>query len=280
MGSYHIYKAASVFSACLSCVLAGAGCAPTKYDDLKVFVQAHDHDVVSSIYRIEPPDVIAIESPTCPEVDGEIQTVDIDGKISLQLVNEVKVSMLTPKEVAAKLEGALARYYNQPEVKVRVVNHASKNIYVFGQVDRGGAVPFTGRDTVMDVVARAQPTFLAWRGRITLIRPSPDPEQRHQIIIDVDRMQKSGDMRDNYLLQEGDILYVPPTVLGWIGLRVQEVLFPLAPMMAAYQMPADVKWTTETYKNWNDDDYYYGGYRGPHRSYSYTPTFRWTNRTP
>jgi len=273
MGSYQTCKAGLVLSVGLSCGLAVAGCAPPKYEDLKVFVQAHDHDVVSSIYRIEPPDVITIESPTCPEVDGEIQTVDIDGKISLQLVNEVKVSMLTPKEVAAKLEGALARYYNQPEVKVRVVNHASKNIYVFGEVSQGGPVPFTGRDTVLDVLALAQPTFLAWRARIELIRPSPDPDQRHKVIIDVDQMQQGGDLRDNYLLQEGDIIYVPPTVLGWLGLRVQEVLFPLSPMMAAYQMPADVMWTSETYKHWNDDNYW--GFRTPpRRRYSYSPMFR------
>ncbi|NLX13005.1 MAG: polysaccharide export protein [Phycisphaerales bacterium] len=270
MGFYQAYQVGLAISVCIACGLAGAGCAPPKYEDLKVFVQAHDHDVVSSIYRIEPPDVIAIESATCPEVDGEIQTVDIDGKISLQLINEVKVSMLTPKEVAAKLEGALARYYHQPEVKVRVVNHASKNIYVFGEVGMKGPVPFTGRDTVLDVLARAQPTFLAWRGRIELIRPSPDPDKRHKVIIDVDRMQQGGDLRDNYLLQDGDIIYVPPTVLGWIGLRVQEVLFPISPVLAAYQMPADVKWTTETYKHWNDDNYW--GYRAPpRRRYSYSP---------
>ena len=98
---FRIQQVAVLVGACL------CGCAQ-KYDDLKSFVQAHNHDVVSSIYRVEPPDVIGIESPTCPEVDGEIQTVDIDGKISLQLLNEVKVSMLTPKEISAKLEGLLS----------------------------------------------------------------------------------------------------------------------------------------------------------------------------
>jgi hypothetical protein len=56
--------------------------------------------------------------------------------------------------------------------------------------------------------------------------------------IDFDKMATSGDMRMNMLMQEGDILYVPPTPLAWLGLRFRELLFPITPALEAYTMPA------------------------------------------
>ena len=42
---------------------ASVGCS-SKYENLKAFVQGHEHgDVGASTYRIEPPDVVSITSP-------------------------------------------------------------------------------------------------------------------------------------------------------------------------------------------------------------------------
>ena len=240
---------------------AGAtGCA-SKYADLQAFVQAHNHDVVGSTYRVEPPDVLSISSPTAPEVNGATEQVGRDGKIMLKLLGTVKVSTLTPKEVAAKLENLLSRYYVDPKVEVRVASHQSKKIYVFGQVGGTGPRPFTGRDTLLDILAAAQPNFIAWGSRIRVIRPSPEPDEIREIVVDVDKMIQTGDLRGNFLLQEGDIVYVPPTPLGWVGLRVQETLFPFSPIFGAYTFPAHVATLPKAYDNL-DDRGYSGGYGG------------------
>ena len=45
--------------------------------------------------------------------------------------------------------------------------------------------------------------------------------------VDCNRMLKNGaELEQNVYLQEGDIVYVPPTVLGWIGLRFRRVALP------------------------------------------------------
>jgi polysaccharide export outer membrane protein len=230
------------------------GCAP-KYDDLKVFLQAHDHDVAATKYRIEPPDIIALSSPTSSEVNGEVQRVRSDGKISLKLLGEVKVSGLTPREVAAKMETLLAEYYVSPTVNVRVLAYESKNVYTFGQVGARGPHPFTGRDTVLDILARAGLNSIAWGAQVKVIRPSPTPEERHEVVVDVDKMMKSGDLQKNFLLQEGDIVYVPPTPLGQLGLWIHEVLFPISPLASLYQVPPRFKATTDYYQgNYDNDD--------------------------
>lgn len=255
---HFLRHAAGVAVIVLTCI-ATAGC-QSKYADLKSFVQAHNHDVVGTTYRLEPPDVIYISSPTAPEIHGKAPRIGGDGKITLRLLGSVKVSSMTPKEVAAKLEKLLSRYYVEPKVEVQVASYESKKIYVFGQVNGQGPKRFTGRDTVMDVLADAQPTVLAWGARVRVIRPNANPEEIREITVNVDRMMEDGDLRGNFLLQAGDIVYVPPTPLGWVGLRIQEVLFPFSPLISGYAWPANVASAANVYDDFGERSA--GGMRG------------------
>lgn len=229
-------------------ILLLTGCA-SRYDDLKVFLQEHEHDVTASDYRIEPPDVIGISSPTCPEVQGETQRVGADGKIVLNLLGEVKVSGLTPREVAAKLREHLAVYYVDPEVTVRVLGYESKKVFIFGEVTVPGPYPFTGRDSVLELLARARPLRTAWGAQVKVIRPGADEKDRHEIVVDLDQMMQNGNLQKNFLLEEGDILYVPPTPFAWAGYRLMDVLFPMSAASSVYSNPATFIAANEYYRN-------------------------------
>lgn len=209
-----------------------SGCA-NDHKDLVVFLRSHEHLVSSGRYRLAPPDVILLSAPIAPEIDNQSQRIRADGKISLRLLGEVKVVGLTPQELAGKLETLLSRYYNDPKVSVQVTEYASQKYYVFGEVGRQGVYPYTGRDTVLDALALSQPTFLAWRSKIKIIRPSADAENMHEIIVDLDRIGQRGDLRLNVMLQDGDVVWVPPTPLGWVGLRIRELVFPFSEASAA-----------------------------------------------
>jgi len=245
------------------------GC-QSRRGDIRQFLDSHEHEVSAIEYRVGIPDVLGISSPQVLEIDRTAQPIRPDGKISLRLLGPVKVAGLTEKEVAAKLTRLLQPYYEDPKVQVRVRQHASKKIYVFGQVGGSGggggaatggnsgvtrdnwiALPYTGRDTVLDVLAKTGLSFIAWRSKVELIRTSPDENERHIVVVDVDRMMRTGDTSDNVLLQPGDILHVPPTPLGWLGLRIQELLFPFQPVINAYSTPASVIAAQEAYE---DDD--------------------------
>jgi len=232
-----IRKVAAVskaLAATLACCLS-AGC--NEHKDLVVFLRAHEHLVSSGRYRVAPPDVIRISAPIAPEINDSEERIRADGKISLRLLGEVKVVGLTPQEIAAKLETLLSRYYNDPKVNVQVSEYASQKYYVFGQVTTPGAQPYTGRDTVLDALAKAQPTYLAWNAQIRIVRPSAEEAQAHEISVDLDKMTQSGDLRLNVLLQDGDVVYVPPTPIAAVGLGVQQIFFPFfqaAPAVSTY----------------------------------------------
>lgn len=213
------------------------------------FLRAHETEVATGQYVVRPPDVLAFNAPGAPEIDGASQMVRADGKVALRLLGEVDVAGLTTEEIADKLRAQLSRYYVDPEVVVQVAGYNSQFFYVFGEVASPGPKRFTGRDTLVMALAEARPTFLAWRSQIKVIRPAEDGGAPKVITVDLDKMLAGGDLAMNVLLQEGDIIQVPPTPLAWVGHRVRELLYPVDPMIDMYAKPADVIDSTNIYED-------------------------------
>ena len=230
----------------LTLALVATGCGERDVN-MSAFIHDHEAQVSASDYRVQPPDSIEISAAAAPELDGEVQFVRQDGKVSLRLVGEVEVAGLTPVEISRKLESLLAAYYRDPKVSVRLGNAQSKKYYVFGQVGSRGAHHYSGRDTVLSAVSAANPSPIACLDLVKIIRPSHDPAKRVEMTVDCNRMLKHGELEQNVYLQEGDIVYVPPTVLGWIGLRFGELLFPVQPAAQTIALPPQSRSSVAAY---------------------------------
>lgn len=238
-----VFAAIALVSACVN----SAGCAGPKPEQLAAFSKAYEQDVAGGSCRVAPPDILEITSPNVPEVDNEHQGIRPDGKITLRLVGEVQVAGLTPVEIADKLQQQLAQYYVEPKVMVRIASAASKRYYVFGEVGGQGAYPFSGNDSLVRALATAQPNRAAWKEQVHVIRPSHDSKERHELVINVDDIIKHGKMENNVLLQEGDIIYVPPTPLAWLGQQIGSVLFPVSGSLGLANAPLTASETAYQY---------------------------------
>jgi len=227
--------------------VALSGCAVNNKDMLH-FLPEREHEVSAIEYRVGIPDAVAIIAPRIEEVDGEVHTIHPDGKITLKLVGDVKIVGMTAKEIAAKLEVLLSRYYVDPKVSVRVVVHNSKKFYVHGEGLPAGPRPYTGRDTLLDAVMPAVSNFLAWTSRVKVIRPSHGDDPPRELTIDVDHMVKTGDWSQNILLEPNDVVYVPPTPLAAFTQGVRAVLLPVGPAIQAYSTPAYVRDVNDLYQ--------------------------------
>lgn len=244
--------AAGRWAALIAAVLS-SGCS-TQHAQLVSFVHENEAETATGSYVVRPPDFLAFHAPRIPEVDGASQMVRSDGKIVMRLLGEVDVAGLTTAEIADKLEAQLSRYYVEPKVVVEVARYNSQFYYVFGEVQNPGPVRFTGRDTLLMALAQARPNVFAWRSQVKISRPSDQPGERRVITVDLDKMVTDADTSMNFLLQEGDIVEVPPTPLAWVGHRVREVLYPVQPIISAYNAPAETIQSTRTY-----DDEFGGG---------------------
>jgi polysaccharide export outer membrane protein len=189
-------------------------------------------DVSSNQYLLMPPDEIEVQCARVPEIHEQRQRIRPDGMISFEGLGEIYVAGKTPEQIAAELSVKVSELYTLPgerPIDVRISTFLSKRYYVLGQVYIPGPKVYTGRDTVLSALADAKPNPMAWRQRIQVIRPSHDKSIKPKIYeVNYDYMVIHGDLSKDTLLQEGDIIYVPPTVFAAIALSLEQVLRPIA----------------------------------------------------
>src|SRR5687767_12485128 len=86
-----------------------------------LFHKATPHQLSTREYRVDPPDEIIIKAPNIKELDGVRQKVRPDGKITLNMINDVYVVGMTPTEISALLKTLVSKYFEQPDIKVEVI---------------------------------------------------------------------------------------------------------------------------------------------------------------
>ena len=220
-----------------------AGCFSSNPADIGAFAIPREVIVTSDKYILQPPDEIEIHSLKIAELNLQRQRIRPDGKVNFEAIGEIEAAGKTPAEVADILKQKAQKLYaltgNDP-VDVRIVAYQSQFYYVIGEVQYPGLKVYTGRDTVLTALAAANPTVLAWKGRIQVIRPSEDKNVKPMIFeVDFDKMFAHGDSSKNVLLQQGDIIFVPPTILAAIGEKVEELVRPIGRVFStAYYMQA------------------------------------------
>lgn len=200
--------------------------------ELNKWLNEVDAAVPPTTYRVQPPDTIQIAAPAIKEIDKTSARIRTDGKITLNLVGDIYVSGMSPSEIAEEITKRLTQFYNKDAiyVSVEVTEFASKKYYVFGQVNAPGIKPYTGRDTVIKVLAEAGLNEDAWPQKVVLVRPSESPNVRQKVTIDLKAMSTTGQTDQNYLLEEGDLVYVPPSPLAEFRIKMERILAPITPM--------------------------------------------------
>ena len=221
------------------------GCTAARQSDLRaegpsgVFRPAVSQDVSATEYRVAPPDKLQIRAPGIKELDGVVTTIRPDGKISVNLLREIYVANKTPAEIGQILTDGAGKYYNHVQVSVEVAEYASKFYEVFGLAVRdGGRKPYTGRNTVVAALAGAGFNERAWPQQVSISRPAREGQPRATVIVDMKQMYMTGDTRQNYLLEEGDIVYVPDSPLEAWADSTRKILSPLTGIMGAGQSMA------------------------------------------
>ncbi len=145
---------------------------------------------------------------TVPQVvpsDANGHAVSSRGTIFFPYVGEVLVAGHTLEEIRSALTRTLAQHILNPQLDVHVVAYRSKKVYVTGEIKTPGAIAVTDAPiSVVDAIARAQgftPEADAFRAR--LIRG------KQSCPINLTALFKNGDISQNCLLQDGDIVNVP-----------------------------------------------------------------------
>lgn len=106
-------------------------------------------------YRIGPRDVVEVEVYGEPDLSKEFE-VSGGGAITVPFLGSVDLRGLTPGEAAGKLtEGWKDGILINPQVTVRIAEHRSQQVEVYGAVKKPGPYYLEGPTTLLEVLGRA-----------------------------------------------------------------------------------------------------------------------------
>ena len=164
-------------------------------------------------YMIQPGDQLDIKFFYNPEIN-ETVTVRPDGKISLQLVDEVQAAGLKPSQLDADLTEKYSHELKKPMIAVIVKSFEGQRIFVGGEVNRQGLIKLTGGMTPLQAVldaggfketANPESAIVIRKG----LRNKPVPIEMNL----ADAMQGKNSSA-HFLLQSSDIIYVPKSTIA------------------------------------------------------------------
>lgn len=135
-------------------------------------------------------------------------TVTDDGRITMPLIGKVDVSGLTPTEVEQRVKAMLARYINNPDVSVTVLEAGSKPISVIGAVMHPGRTGITGNMTLIQAITQAGGLATGYGRTLYVLRTAANG-LTEQIAVDIDDLMINGNPDLNLPLRANDVINVP-----------------------------------------------------------------------
>ena len=163
-------------------------------------------------YILRPGDVLSINIFGFPELNvqtpGSPDSIIIrpDGKFAFPFVGDIKAEGLSPQALAQLIYEQLAKYYVNPKVTVNVTRFSTERVYVVGEVNAPGLYELDKSRNLMDALGAAKGwTKDAAKTKVHIIHKDQKGEPVSVNLMD---LLKKGDISNNYLLHEGDIVYL------------------------------------------------------------------------
>lgn len=157
-------------------------------------------------YLLGPRDVVAISAWGFDELQLKDLVVRDDGKIAFPLIGEIEAKGLSPNELSQKITLGLKGYVNDPKVTLNVTKFRTNRIYVLGEVSRPGLYELERSHRLLDAIGIAGGyTKDAAKRKVFIIhQDSVDKPVEADLLI----MLKKGDTTQNYVLNDGDTVFL------------------------------------------------------------------------
>lgn len=180
-------------------------------------------------YVVGAPDNLRILILPDPEIERDVR-VRPDGMISIDLVGDVQAGGLTPTQIAESIREKITRFKRDAAVSVTVIDSPSQFVTVYGEVTTPGTFSLTAETRVSEAIGQVGGTRpFASLNKIRVVRTDGANTQVLRVRL---RDIEKGDLSTNFVVEEGDLIVVPPTGLARVGYAVQMLLFPFQPVIS------------------------------------------------
>ena len=158
-----------------------------------------------------PGDLLNLQLFDMPDTAKTEVPIGPDGRISFLQARDITAAGLTIDELRAKMDEALAKYYQNPRTIIAPAAFHSKKYYVLGAVIAKGVYAFDRPLTVIEAVARAGGMATGLYGRDTVeladLGHSFLVRNGQRVPVDFERLFQHGDLSQNVPLEPDDFLY-------------------------------------------------------------------------
>jgi protein involved in polysaccharide export with SLBB domain len=183
--------------------------------------------IVPGNYVIHPNDELSIKFFYNPELNEDV-VVRPDGKISLQLVDEIQASGKTPTQLDKELTELYSVELKRPAITVIMRSFGGQQVFVGGEVGKPQAITLTPEMTPLQAVMNAG-GFLdtANQKNVMVIRAGTNNQpQTYAVNLNQIADGDSPDMR--FQLHPGDVVYIPKTGIAkadvWMDQHIRRFL--------------------------------------------------------
>jgi protein involved in polysaccharide export with SLBB domain len=184
-------------------------------------------------YRLQAGDEIEVKFFMSPELNQEV-IVRPDGKISLQLLDDVAAVGLTPDELARAITEGYRTELREPRITV-VVKRLAAKVYVGGEVRQPRFVPLTGSMTMLQAIFEAGGfTDTAEPSSVILLRRL---NQEKGIAAKIDLKKVISAEAEDLALTPSDVIYIPKSTIAEVNLFVEQYITKLIPVPISVPVP-------------------------------------------
>jgi polysaccharide biosynthesis/export protein len=167
-------------------------------------------------YLIKPGDALLLEFPLSTEFNQTL-SVAPDGYVSLQGVGDLAVSGKSLPEIREALKKAYSGILHNPIVNVQLKDFQKPQFVVGGEVGHPGRFELREDTTVTEALAVAGGTTKSSKNsQVLLFRRMPGGSMVEVRKLNLNRMMKKGDLREDLHLQAGDMVFVPKNAFSKI----------------------------------------------------------------
>jgi polysaccharide export outer membrane protein len=170
--------------------------------------QAQQQQDTDPSYRVQAGDLLQISVWKEPDLQREV-LVQPDGRFAFPLVGSVDVQGKSVDAIKTELESRLGKLISDPVVTVSVMQISGNKVFVIGQVNKPGEFVMNRRlDVAQALSMGGGMTTFASADDIKILRRNDKGEQ---IAIDFDYgdIQRGKKLKQNIILQGGDVVIVP-----------------------------------------------------------------------
>lgn len=163
----------------------------------------------SGDYVFAPDDEIVMNVWQEKDLSGKQMTITPEGNVTIPYINNlIHAAGLTQQELTKKIaeEYVKADILKDPKVEVSLLKKHETLVWVFGEVQKSGAILFKEGTTVTTAIAQAGSyTQSARLEAATLTRKGAN----ETIALDLRKLYRDGDRTQDIVLQEGDVIHIP-----------------------------------------------------------------------